>query len=169
METSRRGRPSQGPRREMGGRQVLDGGPGLRKAVFDGAGNRRDRAFDSRARRADARSRLGQRCPVVRGIQRPHHLQAGSGDGHALARIQLTKDDPEPHGLDIRNGVLWYCDAASGWICRWVPSWRAEGNRECGQDGDPPDQAPPLEPSLPGPSRSPGRFLEVGPGDRDGR
>ena len=39
-------------------------------------------------------------------------------DGTAVAKIQLTKDDPEPHGLDISNGVLWYCDAASGWICR---------------------------------------------------
>ncbi|PYR39170.1 MAG: hypothetical protein DMF93_14735 [Acidobacteria bacterium] len=40
-------------------------------------------------------------------------------DGAPLARIQLTRDDPEPHGLDIdADGVLWYCDAASGWICR---------------------------------------------------
>ena len=40
-------------------------------------------------------------------------------DGAPLARIQLTRDDPEPHGLDIdAGGVLWYCDAASGWICR---------------------------------------------------
>jgi hypothetical protein len=40
------------------------------------------------------------------------------GDGRQLARIQLAKTDPEPHGLDINNGVLWYCDASSGWICR---------------------------------------------------
>ena len=40
-------------------------------------------------------------------------------DGTRLARIQLTREDPEPHGLDISaDGVLWYCDAASGWICR---------------------------------------------------
>jgi streptogramin lyase len=39
-------------------------------------------------------------------------------DGKPVARIQLTKEDPEPHGLDMRNGVVWYCDAASGWICR---------------------------------------------------
>src|SRR5262245_7304395 len=39
-------------------------------------------------------------------------------DGRAVAKIQLTKQDPEPHGLDISNGVLWYCDAASGWICK---------------------------------------------------
>jgi hypothetical protein len=26
-----------------------------------------------------------------------------------------------PHGLDIdRNGVLWYSDAGSGWICKLV-------------------------------------------------
>ena len=41
-------------------------------------------------------------------------------DGRALERIQLTRRDPEPHGLDIHDGVLWYCDAASGWICRLV-------------------------------------------------
>ena len=39
-------------------------------------------------------------------------------DGAPLAKIQLTRDDPEPHGLDIKDGVLWYCDAASSWICR---------------------------------------------------
>ena len=39
-------------------------------------------------------------------------------DGAKLARIQLTKEDPEPHGLDIKDGVLWYCDAASSWICK---------------------------------------------------
>lgn len=41
-------------------------------------------------------------------------------DGQRLAKIQLTKADPEPHGLDIHDGVIWYCDAASGWICRLV-------------------------------------------------
>jgi hypothetical protein len=41
-------------------------------------------------------------------------------DGTAVARIQLTRTDPEPHGLDISQGVLWYCDAASAWICRLV-------------------------------------------------
>jgi streptogramin lyase len=43
-------------------------------------------------------------------------------DGKAVARIQLTKADPEPHGLDINNGVLWYCDASSGWICKLPPA-----------------------------------------------
>jgi hypothetical protein len=41
-------------------------------------------------------------------------------DGTPIAKIQLAKDDPEPHGLDISQGVLWYCDAASSWICRLV-------------------------------------------------
>jgi streptogramin lyase len=41
-------------------------------------------------------------------------------DGTPVARIQLSTTDPEPHGLDIGKGVLWYCDAASGWICRLV-------------------------------------------------
>jgi streptogramin lyase len=41
-------------------------------------------------------------------------------DGRPIAKVQLTKEDPEPHGLDISEGVLWYCDAASSWICRLV-------------------------------------------------
>jgi len=41
-------------------------------------------------------------------------------DGRPVAKIQLARADPEPHGLDISQGVLWYCDAASGWICRLV-------------------------------------------------
>src|SRR5262249_48728146 len=49
-------------------------------------------------------------------------------DGTPVARIELTKQDPEPHGLDIRDGVLWYCDAASGWICRLS---REGGKAEC--------------------------------------
>ena len=40
-------------------------------------------------------------------------------NGTPIAKIQLTRQDPEPHGLDIHNdGALWSCDAASGWICR---------------------------------------------------
>jgi streptogramin lyase len=39
-------------------------------------------------------------------------------DGKPVSKIQLTREDPEPHGLDIKDGVLWYCDAASSWICR---------------------------------------------------
>lgn len=42
-------------------------------------------------------------------------------DGTAVAKIQLSKEDPVPHGLDIdRSGVLWYCDAATGWVCKLV-------------------------------------------------
>ncbi len=40
--------------------------------------------------------------------------------GDLLAKIQLTKDDPEPHGLTLRDGVFWYCDASSRWVCRLV-------------------------------------------------
>jgi streptogramin lyase len=39
-------------------------------------------------------------------------------DGKLLAKIKLTKDDPEPHGLDLYKGVMWYCDAASSWVCK---------------------------------------------------
>ncbi len=38
-------------------------------------------------------------------------------DGRLLAKIKLTNNDPEPHGLDLYQGVMWYCDAASGWVC----------------------------------------------------
>jgi streptogramin lyase len=39
-------------------------------------------------------------------------------DGAIVARIVLDKvNDPSVHGLDIKDGVLWYCDAAKGWIC----------------------------------------------------
>ena len=41
-------------------------------------------------------------------------------DGTPVAKIQLTKDDPEIHGLCLRNGVFWYSDASSGWVCRLV-------------------------------------------------
>jgi outer membrane protein assembly factor BamB len=41
-----------------------------------------------------------------------------SSDGQLLAKIKLTKEDPEPHGLDMYQGVMWYSDAASSWICR---------------------------------------------------
>jgi streptogramin lyase len=41
-------------------------------------------------------------------------------DGRILAKIQLSRSDPEPHGLDIdSNGVLWYSDAGpTHLICR---------------------------------------------------
>ena len=40
-------------------------------------------------------------------------------DGKIIGKIQLAKSDPAVHGLELRNGVLWYCDADrnSGWIC----------------------------------------------------
>jgi streptogramin lyase len=69
---------------------------------------------------------------------RPHGLAWGNGylwcvesndravykmdpkDGKLLARIVLTPQDPEPHGFTLRNGVFWYCDASSRWVCRLV-------------------------------------------------
>jgi len=39
-------------------------------------------------------------------------------DGAIVAKIVLDKvNDPSLHGLDIKDGVLWYCDANNGWIC----------------------------------------------------
>ena len=41
---------------------------------------------------------------------------------NVVAKIQLSKNDPEPHGLDIdNNGVLWYCDAGrTSSICKLI-------------------------------------------------
>jgi streptogramin lyase len=39
-------------------------------------------------------------------------------DGKLLAKIKLAQEDPEPHGLDLFEGVMWYSDAASSWVCR---------------------------------------------------
>ncbi len=38
-------------------------------------------------------------------------------DGKVVGKIQMSKSDPTVHGLEMRNGVLWYCDADKGWIC----------------------------------------------------
>lgn len=37
--------------------------------------------------------------------------------GEILERIQLADSDPLPHGMTIRQGVLWYCDDV-GVVCR---------------------------------------------------
>ena len=40
-------------------------------------------------------------------------------DGAIVAKIVLDKaNDPSIHGLDIKDGVLWYCDANKGWVCK---------------------------------------------------
>jgi sugar lactone lactonase YvrE len=45
-------------------------------------------------------------------------------DGKLLAKIQLSEQDPEPHGMTVKDGVFWYCDAGTrdnaGWVCRLV-------------------------------------------------
>ena len=39
-------------------------------------------------------------------------------DGAIVAKIVLDKaNDPSVHDLDIKDGVLWYCDANKGWVC----------------------------------------------------
>jgi hypothetical protein len=41
-----------------------------------------------------------------------------SRDGKIVGKIQLDKkNDPQVHGLEIKDGVLWYCDASKGWVC----------------------------------------------------
>lgn len=41
-------------------------------------------------------------------------------NGKLLAKIQLKESDPEPHGMTMKDGVFWYCDAGSRWVCRLV-------------------------------------------------
>ena len=38
--------------------------------------------------------------------------------GEIVEKIQLADDDPLPHGMTIRDGVLWYCDDV-GIVCRF--------------------------------------------------
>jgi hypothetical protein len=38
-------------------------------------------------------------------------------DGAIIAKIVLDKaSDPSIHGLDIKDGVLWYCGANKRWV-----------------------------------------------------
>ena len=39
-------------------------------------------------------------------------------DGKVVGKIQMAKTDPTVHGLEMKDGVLWYCDADKGWVCR---------------------------------------------------
>ena len=44
-----------------------------------------------------------------------------SRDGRIVGKIQLDKaSDPQVHGLEIKDGVLWYCDASKGWVCNLI-------------------------------------------------
>src|SRR5207247_818195 len=76
---------------EVGGRQVLDGRSRIWKALFDGAGNQRHRAVDSRARRAHARTCVGRRVSVVRGIGWARHLQTGSQRWYARGEDSIDE------------------------------------------------------------------------------
>lgn len=40
--------------------------------------------------------------------------------GELLAKIELHEQDPCPHGMTMRDGVIWYCDASTRWVCRLV-------------------------------------------------
>ncbi len=38
--------------------------------------------------------------------------------GEQLAKIELPEPNPEPHGMTVWNGVIWYCDAHTRAVCR---------------------------------------------------
>lgn len=60
-----------------------------------------------------------------------HHLDPT--DGRIIEAVQLTKEDPDPHGMTWHRGTLYYCDAGiapsgvdnkskfAGYICRLHP------------------------------------------------
>ena len=82
-----------------------------------------DRPQHSRPRQHAAHARHGDRQGHAVGhqLRRPRDLQDRHEGRRGVSKIQLSKDDPVPHGLDMdRNGVLWYCDAGTGWICKLV-------------------------------------------------
>jgi streptogramin lyase len=39
-------------------------------------------------------------------------------DGTILDKIEVSEDNPEPHGLSIYGNDFLYCDAASGWVAK---------------------------------------------------
>lgn len=39
-------------------------------------------------------------------------------DGSVLEAIEIPASYPEPHGMTLWDGCLWYCDAVSGAVCR---------------------------------------------------
>lgn len=41
-----------------------------------------------------------------------------ASDGAILDRIEIPADYPEPHGMTMRDGAFWYCDAGSRAVCR---------------------------------------------------
>lgn len=41
-------------------------------------------------------------------------LKLHAQDGHVLEKIALSKDDPDPHGMCLYKGHLYYCDAGIG-------------------------------------------------------
>ncbi len=38
--------------------------------------------------------------------------------GEQLAKIEIPEPNPEPHGITLWNGFIWYCDAHTRAVCR---------------------------------------------------
>ena len=67
---------------------------------------------------------------VVDGTDEPRIVKIDGKLGTTLEIIQLTAGDPDPHGLAMRDGNLYFCDAGihpgwerdksphTGWMCR---------------------------------------------------
>ena len=67
---------------------------------------------------------------VVDGVDEPRLVKMDAKTGATLESIQLAAGEPDPHGLAMLNGKLYFCDAGihpgwerdksphTGWLCR---------------------------------------------------
>jgi len=67
---------------------------------------------------------------VVDGNDEPRLVKLDAKTGQTIESIQLALGDPDPHGLALRDGKLYFCDAGihpgwdrdksphTGWVCR---------------------------------------------------
>ena len=67
---------------------------------------------------------------IVDGVDEPRLVKMSAKNGATLESIQLLAGEPDPHGLAMLNGKLYFCDAGihpgwerdksphTGWVCR---------------------------------------------------
>ena len=109
---NRRSRPG------VAGRQAVGGGAAVPNDL-----PHRPRKLDRRAalphhRQPPPRHRLGRRPPSgCTDTNLNAFFRHDPTSGEILQKIQLADEDPLPHGMSIRDGVLWYCDDV-GIVCR---------------------------------------------------
>jgi hypothetical protein len=67
---------------------------------------------------------------IVDGVDEPRLVKTDLKNGVTLESIQMIAGEPDPHGLAMLNGKLYFCDAGihpgwerdrsphTGWVCR---------------------------------------------------